>query len=82
MTLSLPDDYTDTSRAASKHVWQIYTTFTLAHFCGPAGQPSLFDSVNSNKTELKWAGTNQASMHGLAHFCSVNVVLDRRELNL
>ena len=51
------------------------------------GQPSLFDSVNSNKTELKWAGPNQASMvctagqqgsvqHGLAHFCSVNVVYD------
>ena len=46
------------------------TTFTLAYFCGP----SFFDSVNSHKTELKWAGPNQASLVQLSTVCSVNIV--------
>ena len=47
------------------------------------GQPSLFDSVNSNKSELgqtrpAWfvqQGQHGLVQHGLAHLCSVNVVL-------
>ena len=48
------------------------------------GQPSLFDSVNSNKTELlgqtrpAWfiqQGQHCLVQHDLAHFCSVSVVL-------
>ena len=40
----------------------LYYVYTGTFLWASTGQPSLFDSVNSNKTELKWAGPNQASM--------------------
>ena len=40
----------------------LYYIDTGTFWWASTGQPSLFDSVNSHKTELKWAGPNPASM--------------------
>ena len=59
----------------SQNVFALVYMYTCTFLWASTGQPSLFDSVNSNKTECQTSSTVQFSTVQFGHFCSANVVL-------